>query len=81
MLEKIKTALNNNPNVNAWNIRHEKTSGSQQYDLESSTEAVRQVSSEQYTIDVLCDSLNAEGEPSSGVGTVSILPGLSLIHI
>ena len=75
MLEKIKTALNNNPNVNAWNIRHEKTSGSQQYDLESSTEAVRQVSSEQYTIDVLCDSLNAEGEPSSGVGTVSILPG------
>ncbi len=75
MLEKIQKSLNSIPEIKAWNIRHEKINGSQQYDLEKSTEAFRQVSSEQYTVDVLCDSLDGEGKPSSGVGAVSILPG------
>ncbi len=75
MLEKIKQSLKNNPEIKAWNVRHVVTRGSQQYDLAKTTEAVRQVSSEHYTIDVLCDSLDAEGKPGSGVGTVTVLPG------
>ena len=75
MLEKIKQSLKNNSEIKAWNVRHVITRGSQQYDLAKTTEAVRQISSEHYTIDVLCDSLDPEGKPSSGVGTVTILPG------
>jgi len=75
MLEKIKQSLRNNSEIKAWNVRHVITRGSQQYDLAKTTEAVRQISSEHYSIDVLCDSLDPEGKPSSGVGTVTILPG------
>lgn len=75
MLEKIEQSLKSNPEIKAWNVRHVITRGSQQYDLAKTTEAIREISSEHYTIDVLCDSLNTEGKPSSGVGTVTVLPG------
>jgi predicted Zn-dependent protease len=75
MLEKIKKTLDRSPDVKAWIIRHEEVSGAQQYDLKDRTEAVRETSSEIYNIDVLCDSKDSEGNPSSGLGTVSILPG------
>ncbi|MCD4802685.1 MAG: hypothetical protein K8R16_07060, partial [Anaerolineales bacterium] len=75
MLEKIEQSLKSNLEIKAWNVRHVITRGSQQYDLAKTTEAIREVSSEHYTIDVLCDSLDTEGKPSSGVGTVTVLPG------
>jgi predicted Zn-dependent protease len=74
MLEKIKQALQKNPEIKAWIIRQETTRSSQQYDLKDRTEAVREVESELYTIDVLCDAEDADGKLTSGVGTVSILP-------
>ncbi|MCK4801657.1 MAG: hypothetical protein KAS84_06675 [Anaerolineales bacterium] len=75
MLEKIQKTLTKNPEIKSWNVSHVTINGSQQYDLEKTTEAVRQVTSEHYKIDVLCDSLDGEGKPSSGVGTVTLLPG------
>lgn len=74
MLEKIQKTLNKNPEIKSWNVSHVTINGSQRYDLEKTTEAVRQVTSEHYKIDVLCDSLDGEGKPSSGVGTVTLLP-------
>ena len=75
MIKKIQKILNTNPDIKSWYISHITTKETQQYDLETTTEAVRQVSSEKYKINVLCDSLDAEGQPSSGVGTVTLLPG------
>lgn len=75
MLEKIKKSLQSNPKVKAWIIRQESIHGSQQYELKDRTESIREVESDLYTVDVLCDSEDAEGKPSSGLGTVSILPG------
>jgi predicted Zn-dependent protease len=75
MLEKIIKALSSNADIKAWIIRHDSTRGFQQYELKDSTESVREVESELYTVDVLCDSQDSEGKPASGLGTVSILPG------
>lgn len=75
MLGKIQKALNDNQDIKAWIVRHEKINSFQQYELKQSTEAVRQVISEKYSVDVLCESPDGEGKPSSGLGTVTILPG------
>ncbi|MFN2281239.1 MAG: metallopeptidase TldD-related protein, partial [Anaerolineales bacterium] len=75
MLEKIKKSLQSNPKIKAWIIRQESIHGSQQYELKDRTESIREVESNLYTVDVLCDSEDSEGNPSSGLGTVSILPG------
>lgn len=74
MLAKIKKALQDNPAIKAWIIRQESILGVQQYELKDRTESVRDVKSELYTIDVLCDSTDPEGNPSSGLGTISLLP-------
>jgi len=75
MFEKIKKSLQENTDIKDWTIRHDIIHGFQQYELKESTESVREVNSELYTIDVLCDSKNSEGKLGSGLGTVSILPG------
>ncbi len=75
MLEKIRKSLQSNPKIKAWIIRQESIHGSQQYELKDRTESIREVESDLYTVDVLCDSEDSEGKPSSGLGTVSILPG------
>ncbi|MCJ7717605.1 MAG: metallopeptidase TldD-related protein [Anaerolineales bacterium] len=75
MLEKIKQTLQGNKNIKAWIIRQETINSSQQYELKDKTESLRAVNTESYTIDVLCDSKDAEDKPSSGLGTISILPG------
>lgn len=75
MLGKIQKALEDNSAIKAWIIRQEKTKSHQQYELKDRTESLRDVTSELFTIDVLCDSEGPEGKPSSGLGTVSILPG------
>jgi PmbA protein len=75
MLGKIQKALEINQDIKAWIIRHEIINGSQQYDLKEGTEAVREVNSELYTIDVLCDTPDNDGNLSSGLGSASILPG------
>jgi predicted Zn-dependent protease len=75
MLEKIKNALDKNQDIKAWIIRHDQINSSQQYEHKSGTESIRQVGSEVYSVDVLCDSLDTQGNPSSGLGSVSLLPG------
>jgi predicted Zn-dependent protease len=75
MLGIIQKALQDNPAIKAWIIRHETTHGFQQYELKTSTESKREIISELYTVDVLCDSKNKEGKPGSGLGRVSLLPG------
>lgn len=75
MLEIIKKALNENPAIKAWIIRHETIHGFQQYELKASTESQREINSELFTVDVLCDSKNDEGKSGSGLGRVSLLPG------
>ena len=78
MLGKIQKALSDNQVIKAWTIRHEITHGFQQYELKKSTESLREVTSELFTVDVLCDSENNEGKPGSGLGTVSLLPGADI---
>ena len=78
MLGKIQKALSDNPAIKAWIIRHETTHGFQQYELKTSTESQREVNSELFTVDVLCDSENSEAKPGSGLGTVSLLPGADI---
>ena len=75
MIRRIQKSLENHPAIKAWIIRQETSRSSQQYDLKDRSEAIREVNAELYTVDVLCDSADSEGKPSSGVGTVSILPG------
>lgn len=75
MLGKIQKELEINQDIKAWIIRHEIINGSQQYDLKEGTEAVREVNSELYTIDVLCDTPDNDGNLSSGLGSATILPG------
>ena len=75
MLGKIQKALSDNSAIKAWIIRHETIHGFQQYELKTSTESQREINSELYMVDVLCDSTNGEAKPGSGLGTVSILPG------
>jgi len=75
MLEKIKQILDNHQEIKSWSISHQKTDGTQQYDIGKTREAIRQVSTECYKVDVLCDSLDGEGKSSCGVGTVTLLPG------
>lgn len=75
MLGKIQQALEKNTAIKAWIIRHDQIQETQQYDLKDRVESIREVRNELYTVDVLCDSEDAEGKPSSGLGTVSILPG------
>lgn len=75
MLKRIQKALENHPAIKAWIIRQETSRSSQQYDLKDRSEAIREVNTELYTVDVLCDSADSEGKTSSGLGTVSILPG------
>ena len=78
MLNKIIKTISGNPAIKAWIIRHETTHGFQQYELKDSTESQREVNSELYTVDVLCDSENSEGKPGSGLGTVSLLPAADI---
>lgn len=75
MLGKIQQALEKHPAVKAWIIRHEVKQENQQYDLTDRIESYRDVQTELFTLDVLCDSKDTEGKTSSGLGTVSILPG------
>ncbi|HDD55268.1 MAG TPA: hypothetical protein ENG59_03390 [Chloroflexi bacterium] len=75
MISRIRKALENQPAIKAWIIRQEISRSFQQYDLKDRSEAVREVDTEIYTVDVLCDSEDSEGKISSGLGTVSILPG------
>jgi PmbA protein len=78
MIGKIQKALKKNSAIKAWIIRHETISGRQQYEIKDATESTRDVNSELYTVNVLCDSENEAGEESSGLGTVSLLPGSNI---
>ena len=74
MLKKIQKALQENKEIKSWNLSHITLHDSQQYDLEETTEAIRQVTSKHYKVDVLCDSMNGDNNPSTGLGSVTLLP-------
>jgi len=75
MIGKIRKAIEKNSAIKAWIIRQESIQSSQQYELKDHAEAIRDVKNELFTVDVLCDSRDKDGKLSSGLGTVSILPG------
>jgi PmbA protein len=75
MIETIQQALEQRKSIKAWIIRHDKVEETQQYDIKDHTESYREVRTETFSVDVLCDSEDAEGNPGSGLGTVSFLPG------
>jgi PmbA protein len=75
MLETIIQALETRIDLKAWSVRHILTRGAQQYDLQSSTEAVRSVEADRYVVDVLRESTDADGNPGCGAGNVTLLKG------
>jgi PmbA protein len=75
MLDAIIQALDARSDLKAWSVRHIKTKGAQQYDLQASTESVRSVEVERYVVDVLRESTNSDDKPGCGAGNVTLLPG------
>jgi predicted Zn-dependent protease len=75
MLDKLVRALNKRSELNAWSVRHIVTSGTQQYDLQETVEAVRSITNERYVVNVLRETQGVEGEATCGAGSVTVLPG------
>jgi len=74
MLNKIIDALNGRKEIAAWTVRHVTTDGVQVYAVPKQIESQRTVNSENYEIDVLCNTTAADGSPTVGSGDVTILP-------
>jgi PmbA protein len=75
MLDKLVEALKNRSELDSWSIRHIETRGTQQYDLQESVEAKRSVTNERYIVNVLRQNQGAEGQPTCGAGSVTLLLG------
>jgi len=78
MLEKITDALKARSDLKAWSVQQVNSRSVQQYEMPGTTEAVRSVDSEKYTVTVLRETPDAEGKPGCGEGVVTILPGADL---
>jgi PmbA protein len=75
MLNKIVDALNGRRDLAGWTVRHLIREGTQVYAVPKRTEAQRAAGIEQYQIDVLRRTKNAEGHESVGSGNATVLPG------
>lgn len=75
MLKKITGALNKRSDLAGWTVRHLITRGTQVYAVPKETEAQRDVSIEQYKIDILRQTSDREGKEGIGSGNVTVLPG------
>ena len=75
MLNKIVDALNQRKDLAGWTVRHLTSRGTQVYAVPNQTEAHRAVGIEQYKIDVLRRTSDAEGREAVGSGNATLLPG------
>ena len=75
MLQAITKSLRARSDLKAWSVSHIKTESAQQYDLRDSVESRRGVANERYVVCVLRETPGADGAPSCGASSVTILPG------
>ncbi|HEX2993209.1 MAG TPA: hypothetical protein VHP14_00195, partial [Anaerolineales bacterium] len=75
MLKKIIEALNGRSDLAGWTVRHLQNRGAQIYAAQGKIESERLVNMEQYKIDVLRRTSDAEGNPAMGSGDITVLPG------
>jgi PmbA protein len=75
MLDKIIDSLNKRSDLAAWTVRHLISRGTQVYAVPKQTEARRAVDIEQYKIDVVRRTTDADGNEAVGSGNTTILPG------
>jgi predicted Zn-dependent protease len=75
MLRKITDALNKRSDLAGWTVQHSVRRGAQVYAVKGKTEAQRMAEVEQYRINVLCWTSDAQGNQTVGSGEATILPG------
>lgn len=75
MLTKIIDALNARKDISAWTVRHITEREAQVYAVPKEIESQRTVESENYRIDVLCNTKAPDGSPAVGTGDVTLLSG------
>jgi predicted Zn-dependent protease len=75
MLNRIIEALNGRSELAGWTVRHLVSDGTQVYAVPKQTEAQRAAGIEQYKIDVLRRTKDAEGNEAVGSGNATVLPG------
>jgi predicted Zn-dependent protease len=78
MLNKIIDALNRRSDLAGWTVRHLISHGTQVYAVLRQTEAQRLVGIEQYKIDVLRRTKDADGNEAVGTGNTTVLPGADI---
>jgi len=75
MLKKIIQALEGRSDLAGWTVREIRTRGAQYYLVPSGLEAVRNVSGEEYKVNLYCRGKAADGSETMGKGDVTILAG------
>ncbi|MGE5776642.1 MAG: metallopeptidase TldD-related protein [Chloroflexota bacterium] len=75
MLNKIVEALNGRSDLAGWTARHLQSRSAQIYAAQGKIESERLVNMDQYKIDVLRRTSDAEGNPAVGSGDITVLPG------
>ncbi len=75
MLNRIVEALRGRGDLAGWTVRHLRSQGAQVYAVPGKVEAQRLANVEQYQIDVLRQTSDAEGQPAVGSGDATVLPG------
>jgi len=81
MLERLTKALQARNDVKAWSVQQSFSRGTQQYEMPGMTEARRHVDNETYTVTVLRETPDADGNPGCGEGRLTILPGADIEHV
>jgi len=75
MLEQIIAALRARSDIAEWNVRQINTKGAQLYAVPNAVEAIREVTTERYVVDILCTTQTSDGTPTVGAGNTTLLPG------
>jgi predicted Zn-dependent protease len=74
MLNRIVDALNTRKDITAWTVRHITSHSAQVYAVPGQIESQRTVGSENYKIDVLCNTTGLDGSVAVGRGDITLLP-------
>ncbi len=80
MLDSLVAALRVRSDLQAWSIKHRIENGAQLYAVPGGVEAVRLVSHDQYTVEVLRDTTGSEGTRACGTATITLVPGDDIDH-
>jgi PmbA protein len=75
MIEQIVAALRARQDLQDWSIRHITTRGAQLYAVPTAIEAIREVATERYILDVLHQRSGRGGAPAVGSGNATLVPG------